>query len=69
MLSDMLCPACLEVQSFEQAPCSDGHEADCPEWICTICGAAVFSGVSWSLTATAKGLTAKRSATRRRHAA
>lgn len=69
MFSDMLCPACLEVQSFEQPPCSEGHEADCPEWVCTMCGAAVFAGVSWSPRATSKRTTAKHSANRRRHAA
>jgi hypothetical protein len=27
----------------EQPPCLDGH-ADCPEWVCTDCGAAFVTG-------------------------
>ena len=41
------CPACGEDRAFEQPPCADGHTGDggeCPEWICTDCGAAFFLG-------------------------
>ena len=54
MLTEMHCPECLEVQLFEQPPCTDGHGADCPDWVCTVCGAAVSAGVSWSPVATSE---------------
>jgi hypothetical protein len=38
------CPTCAQEQLFEQPPCSDGH-TDCPEWMCVVCGFALFIGV------------------------
>nr|WP_228532236.1 hypothetical protein [Micromonospora sp. ANENR4] len=37
----MHCDTCEGVVLFEAPPCGDGHGADCPELICTGCGAAV----------------------------
>ena len=42
--AEWLCPICGDVRSFEQPPCIDGHGADCPDYICTKCGSAVFAG-------------------------
>ncbi|QGN47602.1 hypothetical protein ACN26Y_15840 [Micromonospora sp. WMMD558] len=39
---EMQCDACEGVQPFEVPPCVDGHGSDCPELICTGCGAAVL---------------------------
>ena len=36
------CSDCGDVEAFEQPPCVDGHGADCPEWLCLTCGAAVL---------------------------
>jgi hypothetical protein len=36
------CPGCGDDTVFEQPPCADGHTGDggeCPEWLCTGCGA------------------------------
>ncbi len=41
------CPTCGEDAAFEQPPCADGHTADggeCPEWVCTDCGAGFLLG-------------------------
>ena len=41
------CPPCGEVTEFVQPPCVDGHTddgAECPEWACAHCGAAVVTG-------------------------
>ncbi|MEU8425453.1 hypothetical protein AB0C15_31725 [Micromonospora sp. NPDC048835] len=35
------CDVCEGVTPFEAPPCVDGHGTDCPELICTGCGAAV----------------------------
>jgi hypothetical protein len=43
---EMLCPECAELVAFEQPPCVDGHGADCPEWVCVVCGTALLIGVS-----------------------
>lgn len=39
------CPICGEERRFEQPPCVDDHGADCPEWACTECGAAMLIGL------------------------
>ncbi|MER7456483.1 hypothetical protein [Micromonospora sp. NPDC126480] len=39
---DLHCDVCQGVQPFEAPACVDGHGADCPELICTGCGAAVL---------------------------
>ncbi|MGC4847773.1 hypothetical protein ACLQ3F_11065 [Micromonospora sp. DT15] len=38
---DLYCDVCEGVAPFEPPPCVDGHGTDCPELICTGCGAAV----------------------------
>lgn len=47
MLATMPCPTCRDERPFEQPPCPDGHH-DCPEWVCTDCGAALLVGGTWS---------------------
>lgn len=39
---ELHCDACQDVVPFEAPPCVDGHGADCPELVCTGCGAAVL---------------------------
>ncbi|NJP33490.1 hypothetical protein [Micromonospora thermarum] len=39
---EMHCDVCEGVRPFEVPPCVDGHGTDCPELICTGCGAAVL---------------------------
>ena len=36
---DMHCATCDSEMIFEVPPCEDGHD-DCPELVCTRCGAA-----------------------------
>jgi hypothetical protein len=36
---EMRCPTCDSDMLFEVPPCQDGHD-DCPELVCTGCGAA-----------------------------
>ena len=43
-MTTMLCPVCQDERVVEQPPCADEH-ADCPEWLCTDCGAALLIGV------------------------
>lgn len=41
------CPDCGSDQPFEQihaGACPDADGAECPEWACTDCGAAVIMG-------------------------
>ena len=40
------CTPCGEIREFVQPPCADGHTdvADCPEWTCVDCGAALLIG-------------------------
>ncbi len=41
------CAVCAEETLVEQPPCTEGHTADgldCPEWVCTGCGAALLLG-------------------------
>ncbi len=37
------CAECGEERPFEQPPCLDGH-ADCPEWVCVVCGSGYVVG-------------------------
>ncbi|MET8906928.1 hypothetical protein [Micromonospora sp. NPDC004551] len=39
---ELYCDTCESVVPFEAPPCVDGHGAECPELICTGCGAAVL---------------------------
>lgn len=41
---EMRCFTCRKKVVFEQPPCSDGHGAECDEWACTVCGAAIVAG-------------------------
>jgi len=38
------CRNCARRTEFEQPPCPDGHDGECPEWYCTECGAATILG-------------------------
>jgi hypothetical protein len=38
------CATCLAETMFEQPECLDGHEGDCPEWVCVTCGDALLLG-------------------------
>ncbi len=38
------CCNCARRTEFEQPPCPDGHDSECPEWYCTECGAATILG-------------------------
>ena len=40
------CSFCLADRPFEQPPCDCGRGVDCPEWMCTECGAALLVGGS-----------------------
>jgi hypothetical protein len=42
---ELYCPECADFEAFEQPPCVDGHGADCPEWLCVICGTALLIDV------------------------
>lgn len=42
---ELYCPECVDFEAFEQPPCVDGHGADCPEWLCVICGTALLIDV------------------------
>jgi hypothetical protein len=39
------CPDCAGEREFVQPECADGHGADCPEWACVECGAAIVVGL------------------------
>ncbi|SCG46501.1 hypothetical protein [Micromonospora humi] len=39
---DLYCDTCEGVVLFEAPFCGDGHGVDCPELVCTGCGAAVL---------------------------
>lgn len=43
-LATLSCRHCARRTVFEQPPCPDGHDEDCPEWYCTECGAATLIG-------------------------
>lgn len=38
MLEYFHCPPCGGEQAFHRLPCADGHDRDCPEVVCTVCG-------------------------------
>ncbi|MET7878270.1 hypothetical protein [Micromonospora profundi] len=38
---ELYCDVCVGVALFEAPPCVDSHGTDCPELVCTDCGAAV----------------------------
>jgi hypothetical protein len=37
---ELRCIICDTEMPFETPPCADGHEEECPELLCTRCGAA-----------------------------
>jgi hypothetical protein len=37
---ELRCVICDRDMLFEVPPCADGHDDDCPELLCTRCGAA-----------------------------
>ncbi|MEV8507592.1 hypothetical protein AB0368_22620 [Actinoplanes sp. NPDC051475] len=37
---ELRCIICDAEMPFEVPPCGDGHDKDCPELVCTRCGAA-----------------------------
>ncbi|MFC4021218.1 hypothetical protein ACFOW4_25195 [Micromonospora sp. GCM10011542] len=39
---ELYCDVCEGVAPFEAPPCVDGHGVDCPELVCTGCGAGVL---------------------------
>ncbi|MFL6139996.1 MAG: hypothetical protein ACJ74O_19645 [Frankiaceae bacterium] len=58
MLEDMFCVICRTEMPFEQPPCADGHDADCAEWVCTACGAAMLRGQAPAVVAVSTGIAA-----------
>jgi hypothetical protein len=38
------CGTCRDETSFEHPECVDDHGAECPEWACVECGAAIVMG-------------------------
>ena len=47
------CATCRGDVSFEQPDCLEAHDEDCPEWVCVVCGEAVFLGFTVRERATA----------------
>jgi hypothetical protein len=47
----LTCPDCRDESPFEQPPCTDEHDGDCPEWFCVSCGYAVFAGEQVAIVA------------------
>jgi hypothetical protein len=39
------CPECQDERQFEKPWCLDGHGAECPELVCTVCGFASLTGI------------------------
>jgi hypothetical protein len=39
------CLTCQDDRVLEQPPCPDGHDGDCPDWMCADCGTAFFVGL------------------------
>ena len=44
-LLERYCAGCADITTHEVPLCPDGHDSDCPELVCTDCGAAVLAGV------------------------
>ena len=42
MLLVLHCACCRGEREFEQPPCVDGHDLDCPELACVECGMALL---------------------------
>jgi len=41
---ELHCDVCARKRAFEQPPCRDRHEPNCPEWVCTGCDTALLVG-------------------------
>lgn len=39
---ELYCDGCQTTMLFEVPPCEDGHGQECPELVCTGCGAALL---------------------------
>jgi hypothetical protein len=39
---EMYCATCQGEALFSAPPCPDGHDDDCPELVCDLCGTAVL---------------------------
>jgi hypothetical protein len=39
---ELYCETCQAYVLFEMPPCADSHGAECPELVCTGCGAALL---------------------------
>jgi hypothetical protein len=63
---ELYCDSCEGVVPFEAPPCADGHGVDCPELVCTGCGAAVLIA---TFTFRAPRLASRRRVTPHRRAA
>ncbi len=46
------CSTCATQRPFEAPTCADGHDPDCPDLACVVCGEAIFCGpavgVAWA---------------------
>jgi len=49
------CSICSDERLFEQPPCAEEHDPDCPEWVCVDCGAALLVGGFGTALAAAVG--------------
>lgn len=45
-VQELYCDSCAAVREFEQPPCVDQHDPECPEWVCTGCGGALVTTVA-----------------------
>jgi hypothetical protein len=44
-LTELYCSQCRRLEVFEQPECVDHSTGQCPEWVCVMCGTAVFAGL------------------------
>jgi hypothetical protein len=53
---ELRCVICDTELPFETPPCADGHAEDCPELLCTRCGAAeIVAPVTFGVLMSAGG--------------
>jgi hypothetical protein len=55
LIDEALCPVCHRLCALEAPTCANGHGSECPERLCTECGAALFVHGSLTLDLTAVG--------------
>jgi len=41
---ELYCPECRLERALVVPECGEGHDADCPDRVCVVCGYAVFLG-------------------------